>query len=75
VETAAGELNDNVPGANFNAPSKTMSHENGAGGEESAAGGVGTSDSGCTEVIVDGSTIKIDSLGSVRSGTGTRLDS
>jgi len=75
MEPVAGELNDNVPGENFNASSKTVSHENGTVDEESAADGVGTSDSGPTAGIVDGSIPKIDSLGSVRSGTGTRLDS
>ena len=65
---------DNVPVANFHAPSKTVFHENGTVDVESAADGAGTSGSGSTEGIVDGSAAKIDSLGSVRSGTGTGLD-
>jgi hypothetical protein len=74
LEGAAGELDDNVPDANFHAPSKTVFHENGTVEEESAADGVGASGSGSTEGIVDGSAVKIDSLGSVRSGTGAELD-
>ena len=74
LESAAGELDDKVPAANFNAPSKTVFHENGTVAEESAADGVGTSGSGSTAGLVDGSAAKIDSLGSVRSGTGTGLD-
>jgi len=73
LETAAGELDDKVPAANFHAPSKTVFHENGNVDEESAADGVGTSGSGSTAGLVDGSTAKIDSLGSVRSGAGARL--
>jgi hypothetical protein len=72
-EGAAGELDDNVPEANFHAPSKTVFHENGTVGEESSADGVGASGSGSTEGIADGSAAKIDSPGSVRSGTGTDL--
>ena len=74
LESAAGELDDNVPEANFHAPSKTVFQENGTVGEESSVGGVETSGSGSTEGIVDGSAAKIDSPGSVRSGTGTELD-
>jgi hypothetical protein len=74
VENTAGELDDNVPVANFNAPSKTVFHENGTAGEELSADGVRTSDSGSTAGLVDGSAEKVDSLGSVKSGTGTGLD-
>jgi len=73
LETAAGELDDKVPVANFNAPSKTVFHENGTVDEESAADGVWTSGSGSTGGFVDGATAKTDSLGSVRSGTGVGL--
>jgi hypothetical protein len=71
LEGAAGELDDNVPDANFHAPSKTVFHEKGTAGEEStvAVDGVGVSDSGSTAGLVDGFTAKIDSLASVRSGT------
>jgi hypothetical protein len=69
LEGAAGELDD-VPDANFHAPSKTVFHENGTVAEESSVAGVGTSGSGSTEGIVDGSVAKIDSLGSVGSDTG-----
>jgi len=64
---AAGELDDNVPEANFHAPSNTVFHENGTVGEESSADGVGASGSGSTVGIVDGSAAKTDSLGSVGS--------
>ena len=64
---AAGELDDNVPDANFHAPSKTVFHENGTVGVESSADGVGASGSGSTVGIVDGSAAKTDSLGSVKS--------
>jgi len=74
LEGAAGELDDNVPEANFHAPSKTVFHENGTVDEDSSLDGVGASGSGSTEGIVDGSAAKIDSPGSVRSGTGTELD-
>ena len=73
LENAAGELDDNVPAANFHAPSKTVFHENGTVGEESAADGVETSGSGSTAGLVDGSAVKIDSLASVISGAGTGL--
>ena len=79
-ETASGlglvadELDDNVPEANLHAPSKTVFHENGTVDEESVADGVETSVSGSTAGLVDGSTEKVDSLGSARSGTGTGLD-
>jgi hypothetical protein len=74
LENAAGELNDNVPVANFNTPSKTVFHENGTVGEESVADGIGASGSGSTAGTIDGSAAKIDSLGSVRSGTGAGLN-
>ena len=74
LEGAAGELDDNVPEANFHAPSKTVFHENGIVDEDSAVDGIGASGSGSTEGIVDGSAAKTDSLGSVRSGTGTDVD-
>ena len=48
LDNAAGELDDKVPVANFHVPSKTVFHENGTVGEESAADGVGTSGSGST---------------------------
>ena len=73
LEGAVDELDDNVPEANFHAPSKTVLHENGTVGEESAVDVVGASGSGSTEGIVDGSAAKIDSLGSVRSGAETGL--
>jgi hypothetical protein len=73
LEGAAGELDDKVPAANFHAPSKTVFHENGTVDEESTADGVETSGSGNTAGIVDGSAAKIDSLGSVRSGTEAGL--
>jgi hypothetical protein len=74
LEGAAGELDDTVPDANFHAPSKTVFHENGTVGEDSSIDGMGASGSGSTEGIVDGSAANIDSLGSVRSDTGTGLD-
>lgn len=74
VESAAGEFDDKVPAANFQAPSKTVFHENGAVGVESAEDGGETSGSGSTAGIADGSAVKIDSLGSVKSGTGTGFD-
>jgi hypothetical protein len=74
LRNVAGELDDKVPAANFHAPSTTVFHENGTVGEESAADGVGTSVSGSTAGLVDGSTAKIDSLGSVRSGARVGLD-
>ena len=73
MDVAAGELEDNVPAANFHAPSKTVLHENGAVDEESPGEGVESSGSGSAEGIVDGSVAKIDSLGPVRSGTGAEL--
>ena len=73
LDTAAGELDDKVPVANFHVPSKTLFHENGTVDEESAADGVGTSGSGSTAGLVDGSAAKTDSLGSVRSGAGAGL--
>jgi hypothetical protein len=73
LDVAAGGLDDNVPAANFHAPSKTVFHENGTVDEESPGEGVESSGSGSTEGIVDGSVGKIDSLGSVRSGTGSEL--
>ena len=73
LENATGELDDKVPAANFHAPSKTAFHENGTVDEESAVDGVGTSGSGSTLGLVDGSAAKIDSLGSVRSGAGAGL--
>jgi hypothetical protein len=73
LETAAGELDDKVPAANFHAPSKTVFHENGTVDEESAADGVVTSGPGSTAGLVDGSAAKTDSLGSVRSGAGAGL--
>jgi hypothetical protein len=45
LDNAAGELDDKVPAANFNAPSNTAFHENGTVGGESAAEGIGTSGS------------------------------
>src|SRR5712692_2871005 len=74
LENAAGELDDKVPAANFHAPSNTAFHENGTVDEESAVDGAGTSGSGSTAGIVDGSAAKIDSLGSVRSSAGAGLD-
>ena len=74
MKSAADELDCNVPATNFTAPSKTVFHENGTLGVESAAGGVETSGSGSTAGIADGSAVKIDSLGSVKSGTGTGFD-
>jgi len=73
LEGAAGELDDNVPDANFHAPSKTVFHEKGTAEEESAVDGGGSSGSGTTSGLADGSTAKVDSLGSVRSGTGAGL--
>ena len=73
LEGAAGELDDKVPAANFHAPSKMVFHENGTVDTESRGEGVESSGSGSTEGIVDGSVAKIDSLGSVRSGTGAEL--
>jgi hypothetical protein len=73
LDGAAGELDDKVPAANFHAPSKMVLQENGTVDEESTGDGVETSGSGSTEGIVDGSVAKIDSLGSVRSGTGAEL--
>ena len=70
----AGELGSKVPAAIFHAPSKTVFHENGTVGVESEEDGVGTSDSGSSAGLVDGSAAKVDSLGSVRSGTGAGLD-
>jgi hypothetical protein len=45
LDNAVGELDDNVPAANFNAPSNTAFQENGTVDGESAAEGVGNSDS------------------------------
>jgi hypothetical protein len=73
LESAAGELGDKVSPADLHAPSKTVFHENGAIGEESAADRVETSGSGSAAGIVDGSAAKIDSLASVKSGPGTGL--
>jgi hypothetical protein len=73
LESAAGELGDNVPAASFHAPSKTVFHENGTVGEESAGDWVETSGSGSAAGIVDGSAVKIDSLASVKSAPGTGL--
>jgi hypothetical protein len=70
LEGAVDEFDNNVPEANFHAPSKTVFQENGTVGEESSVGGVETSGSGSTEGIVDGSVAKTDSLGSVGSDTG-----
>ena len=74
LEGAADELDDNVPEANFHAPSKTVFHENGTVGEESLVDEVGASGSGSSAGLDEGSTAKIDSLGSVGSSTGTELD-
>ena len=74
LDDAVGELDDKVPAAIFHAPSKTVFHENGAVSEASVADGVGTSDSGSSAGLVDGSAAKVDSLGSVRSDTGAGLD-
>ena len=74
VEDAAGEFDDKVSAANFHASSKTVFHENGTVGVESAEDGGETSESGITAGIADGSAAKIDSLGSVKSDTGTGLD-
>ena len=74
MESVADELDCNVPATNCTAPSKTVFHENGTVDVESAEGGDDTSTSGSTEGIVDGSAAKIDSLGSVKSGTGTGFD-
>jgi hypothetical protein len=45
LDNAAGELDDNVPAANFNAPSNTAFHENATVEGESASEGTGTSGS------------------------------
>jgi hypothetical protein len=74
VEGAAGEFDDKVPAAKFHAPSKTVLHENGTVGVESAEDGGETSGFVIASGIADGSAVKIDSLGSVKSDTGTGLD-
>jgi hypothetical protein len=71
----AGELGVNVPAGNVSMVSKAVYHNSGALGEESEADGVEeVSGSGSSAGVVDGSAAKIDSLGSVRSGSGVRLD-
>jgi hypothetical protein len=70
----AGELDANVPAGNVSMVSKAVYHNSGALGEESEADGVEVSGSGSSAGVVDGSAAKIDSLGSVRSGSGVRLD-
>jgi hypothetical protein len=67
LENPAGELDDEVPMANFHAPSNMVFHENGAVKVESAADGAETSGSGSTAAPTGGSTVRIDSL---VSGTG-----
>jgi hypothetical protein len=44
-DSAAGEFDAEFPAPNFHGPSNKVLHENGASGEESAAGGVETSGS------------------------------
>ena len=67
LECTVDKLDGNVAVTNFNASSKTVFHEKGVVGNESAPDGVETSGSGSTIGFVDGSTEKTDSLGSVRS--------
>ena len=73
LENAPGELDDEVPAANFHAPSKIVLHEKGAVEEESAVDGVGSSGSGNTAGLVGGSTVRIDSPCSASSGAGAGL--
>ena len=70
----AGELTDKVPADNVSVASKAVYHEGGALEEESEVGGVRDSGSGSSPGVVDGSTAKVDSRGSVRSGAGVRSD-
>ena len=74
LDGVAGELDNKVPAANVSMVSKALYHESAALVEESEADGVEVSGSGSSAGAVEGSAVKIDSLGSVRSGAVARPD-